>query len=88
MDPSPPNIASHVSWSHVGLALVFVSFNSTISQALRLRIGASLLIAALRCMAQLTVVAIILQNVAVKKLWAVVGIVCMFTLALETFARA
>jgi len=44
------------------------------------------MIAALRCMAQLTVVAVILQHLlSVKKLWAVAGIACMSFLALETF---
>jgi hypothetical protein len=46
------------------------------------------MIAALRCMAQLFVVAVILQHVlVVKKLWVVVGIARMSFLALEPFPR-
>jgi len=42
MHPSPPNPVSYLSWSHVGLGLVLVAFNSAISQILRLRIGTAL----------------------------------------------
>jgi ABC-type iron transport system FetAB permease component len=88
MHPSPANPASYLGWSHVGFGLVLVAFNSAISQILRLRIGTSLVIAALRCMTQLFVVAVILQHVlVVKKLWAVVGIARMSLLALEPFSR-
>jgi ABC-type iron transport system FetAB permease component len=83
---SPPNPASHLGWLHVCFGLIFVVFNSAISQILQLRIGTSLMIAALRCMVQLTVVAVILQHLlSVKKPWAVAGIACMSFLALEKF---
>jgi hypothetical protein len=46
---------------------------------LQLDIGASLAIAALRCIAQLTTMGIVLQHVLVtKKLWAVAEITCTF----------
>ena len=47
MHPSLPTSVSHISWSHVGFGLAFIGFNSAISQVLQLRIGSSLIIAAL-----------------------------------------
>jgi len=84
--PSQPASISHrLDWSHVGLGLAFVAFNSVISQFLQLRIGASLAIAALRCMTQLTVMGAVLQHVLVmKNLWAVAGIACTFSSARNT----
>jgi hypothetical protein len=78
MDPaSQQTPVSHISWSHVGFGLAFIGFNSAISQVFQLRIGSSLIIAALRCMSQLTVVGAVLQHVlAVKKLWTVGVIAC------------
>jgi len=88
MHPSPLNTVSYLSWSHVGLGLVLVAFNLAISQILRLRIGTSLMIAVLRCMTQLFIVAVILQHMlVVKKPWAVVGIARMSFLSLEPFSR-
>ena len=83
MHPSQPTSISHrLDWSHVGFGLAFVAFNSVISQLLQLRIGASLAIAALRCITQLTVMGAVLQHVLVmKNLWAVAGIACTFSSA-------
>jgi len=79
MPPSLPIHISYLGWTHVGVGLTFVAFNSAISYVLELHFGSSLAIAALRCMVQLTVVAIVLQWVlAVKKPWAVGGIACTF----------
>ena len=86
MHPSQPKSVSHrLDWSHVGFGLAFVAFNSVISQLLQLRIGASLAIAALRCMTQLTVMGAVLQHVFImKNLWAVAGIACTFSSARST----
>ena len=56
---------SHPSWSQVTVAFSLVAFNSAISQVLQLDIGASLVFAALRCMAQFIVVTFILRYVIV-----------------------
>ena len=73
---------SHIEWSHMSIGLAFVAFNVAISYVLKLHVGAGLVIAALRCMAQLMMVATVLQQVlAVKTLWAVAGIACAFFLA-------
>ena len=70
---------THFSWSHVAISFTFVVFSSAISQVLRLDVGALLAIAALRCMAQLIVVAFILRHIfAVESMWRVVRLSCMF----------
>src|SRR6266851_6407492 len=72
---------SHLGWLHVGFALTFLAFISAASQLLQLHLGASIAIATLRCIAQLTTMGIVLQHVLVtKKLWAVAEITCTFFL--------
>jgi ABC-type iron transport system FetAB permease component len=79
MDSLPKHPVADLGWSHVGIGLTFIAFNSIISQALQLHIGASLVSAALRCVVQLTLVATILQRVfAAENFWAVVGIACKY----------
>ena len=69
--------SSDVTWVNVGIALVFVLFNIGISTVFRLGIGLSLFIAALRCVGQLAVVAIILQKVfETEEPWLVALICC------------
>ena len=73
---SPPtSVSSHPtdpSWSHVTIAFTLVVLNSALSHVLQLNVGTSLVIAALRCMAQLIVVAFVLRHVfAVESMWAV-----------------
>ena len=76
---SPPTSVSHLDWSHVGFGLAFIAFISVVSQLLHLHVGASLAIAALRCIAQLTIMGAVLQHLLVmKNLWIVAGIACMF----------
>jgi ABC-type iron transport system FetAB permease component len=78
MHPSAPTSVSHLDWLHVGFGIAFVAFISAVSELLHLHVGASLAIAALRCMAQLTIMGVVLQHVLVMtNLWAVAGIACM-----------
>ncbi|KAI0248908.1 UPF0014-domain-containing protein [Lactifluus subvellereus] len=85
MDSSPPSSNSNLGWSHVGIGLAFITMNIALSQALQLRIGASLTIAALRCVVQLTFVATVLQRVfAAQNMWAVGGIALLLN-TLGTF---
>jgi ABC-type iron transport system FetAB permease component len=66
-------------WSQVTAAFALVAFNSAISQVLQLDVGASLVIAALRCMVQLIVVTFVLRYVfAVESMWAVVRLARRF----------
>jgi ABC-type iron transport system FetAB permease component len=77
MDPLPSQPVADLGWSQVGFALTFITFNSIISQVLQLDVGASIMIAALRCVVQLTLMATILQHVfAADNFWAVAGIAC------------
>ena len=63
---------SHPSWSQVTVAFSLVAFNSAISYVLQLDIGASLVIAALRCITQLPIVTFILRYIfVVESMWAV-----------------
>src|SRR5260370_9359881 len=72
--PSSPIVVLQVT-----LALAFMASSPVVSRALRLHIFASLMIAALHCMAQLTVIAIVLQHVlASKSVWTVTGITRTF----------
>jgi Uncharacterised protein family (UPF0014) len=75
MDTSPPSSDASLGWSNVGIGVVFVVVNAGLSNALQLHIEASLAVAALRCIVQLTFVATILQRVFVtQNPWVVVGI--------------
>ena len=73
----------HPSWSQVTAAFSLVAFNSAISHVLQLDVGASLVIAALRCMAQLIVVTFVLRYIfVVESMWAVARLARKFSTAL------
>ena len=77
MDIGPEKPTAQLSWQNVGLAFSFILFNAGISKAFGLGVGTSLVTAAIRCIVQLTLVAIILQNVfQTSNLWGVAGIAC------------
>jgi ABC-type iron transport system FetAB permease component len=87
---SAPTLVSHPSRSQVTVAFSLVAFNSAISQVLQLDVGASLVIAAFRCMAQLTVVTFVLRYAfAVESMWAVARLARRFPTVLlqERLAR-
>lgn len=66
-----------LSWGNVGLAFSFIVFDAVISRVYGLGVGSSLTTAALRCVLQLSVVAIILQKIfETNNPWAVAGIAC------------
>jgi ABC-type iron transport system FetAB permease component len=72
-----------LTWMNVGIALTFVLFDIGVSTVLRLGIGVSLLIAALRCMGQLALVAAVLHKVfETKNPWHVAFICCASALSL------
>jgi ABC-type iron transport system FetAB permease component len=66
---------AELGWSNVGLGLSFIIFNVAVSTFLGLGVGHSLLVAAIRCVIQLAVVAILLQKVfETENPFAVAGI--------------
>jgi ABC-type iron transport system FetAB permease component len=81
MDSFPKDPVADLDWSHVGFGLTFIVFNSVVSQVLQLHLGTSLVVASLRCVVQLTLVATILQQVfAAKNIWAIAGIACKYAI--------
>jgi ABC-type iron transport system FetAB permease component len=64
-----------LSWLNVGLGFLFIVFDAVLSAALGLGIGGSLLVAAIRCVIQLSVMGLVLDKVfASDNIWGVVGI--------------
>jgi hypothetical protein len=69
--------SDHLTWTNVAIGLTFILFDVGVSTILRLGVGVSLLVAALRCIGQLAVVATVLQGVFEhKNPWSVAGIAC------------
>ncbi|XP_006459590.1 hypothetical protein AGABI2DRAFT_184217 [Agaricus bisporus var. bisporus H97] len=69
------SLQKNLSWHNVLIAFAFISFNALVSWVLEIGIGKSLLISAVRCMVQLTLVATILQQVFMaENKWIVAGI--------------
>ena len=74
-----PETSSELTWINVAIALAFILFDIGVSTVFRLGIGLSLLIAALRCVGQLALVATILQRVfETENPWLVALICCTF----------
>ena len=75
--------SSELTWINVVISLTFVLFDIGVSTVFRLGIGLSLLIAGLRCVGQLALVATILHQVfETKNPWLVFLICCTFVLPL------
>ena len=71
----PGTGTTHLNWGNVGLAFSFIVFNAIISTTYGLGVGSSLLTAAIRCVVQLSVVALVLQRVfEANNPWAVAAI--------------
>ena len=74
--------SSNLTWINVGIALALILFDIAVSAVFRLGIGLSLIIAALRCISQLALVAAVLHRVfEAKNPWVVGLICCAFTLS-------
>ncbi|KZT67411.1 hypothetical protein DAEQUDRAFT_673237 [Daedalea quercina L-15889] len=84
---APGGATSPLSWANVGLAFSFIVFNAIVSLTFGLGIGSGLVTAALRCIAQLSVVALLLQQVfEMNNPWAVAAIAFLLNImgTLET----
>lgn len=68
--PSPT-----LSWVNVGTGFLFILFDALLSGALGLGIGGSLVVAAIRCVVQLSVMGLVLDKVfASDNIGGVIGI--------------
>ncbi|PSR78110.1 hypothetical protein PHLCEN_2v7574 [Hermanssonia centrifuga] len=77
MDGGPGEPSKDLSWENVGLAFSFIILDAVVSRALGLGVGTSLVTSGLRCVVQLSLVALILQKVfETNNPWAVAGIAC------------
>ena len=73
--------SNELTWINVGISLAFVLFDISVSTVFKLGVGLSLLIAGLRCVGQLALVATILHEVfETKNPWLVFLICCAFVL--------
>jgi ABC-type iron transport system FetAB permease component len=74
MDATPGD-TTNLTWVNVGLGLAFIFFNATISSALNLGVGSSLVTSAFRCIVQLAIMGLVLQRIfETNNPWAVGGI--------------
>jgi len=74
-----------LGWSNVFLALSFVLFDTVLSSLYRLGISRSMITAAFRCVVQLTIMGLVLQNIfETKSPWGVAGLALLLNL-LGTF---
>jgi len=74
---APSGQQEDLQWSNVAIGMGFILFDVGVSTVFRLGVGVSLLVAALRCIGQLAVVATLLQQVFDNKNpWLVALISC------------
>ena len=92
MDPGgDTDSTTHLNWGNVGLAFSFILLDGVLSTTFGLGVGSSLVTAAVRCVVQLSVVALILQKVfETNNPWAVAGMACVLNLmgTMETGASS
>lgn len=74
---APGGETQNLTWENVGLAFSFILFDAVVSKTFGLGVGTSLVTSAVRCVVQLTLVALVLQKVFdANHPWAVAGIAC------------
>lgn len=77
MDRGPDGSTTQLSWQNIGFAFGFIFFDAVVSKVFGLGVGTTLVISAVRCVVQLSVVALILQQVfEANNPWAVTAIAC------------
>ena len=77
-----PMASSELTWVNVAISLTFVLFDIGVSRVFSLGIGLSLLIAGLRCVGQLALVATVLHEVfETKNPWVIFLICCVSVLS-------
>ncbi|KAF8322712.1 UPF0014-domain-containing protein [Clavulina sp. PMI_390] len=74
-----------LSWGNVGIGFAFIAFDVLFSAVLGVNVGGSLFSSAIRCIIQLSIMALVLQSVFhAKSPWAVAGLTLLLVL-LGTF---
>lgn len=84
MDPTPD---TQLTWVNVAIGLLFIVFDAVLSGVLGLGIGTSLMVAAARCILQLSVMSLVLGKVFEShNIFAVAGIALLLNVlgAIET----
>jgi len=83
--PGVSGTQPELTWINVAIGLAFILFDIGVSSIFQLGIGISLLVAALRCIGQLAVVATILHQVFERKNPWMVALICFVLNLLGTF---
>ncbi|KAL5526352.1 hypothetical protein ACEPAF_8075 [Sanghuangporus sanghuang] len=77
----PPDSNTHLTWSNVGLGFSFVIFDAVVSRVFGLGVGVPLLTAAVRCVVQLAIMALVLQKIfEAENPWGVAGLAFLLNL--------
>ena len=75
---NPPDSKTHLTWKNIGLGLTFVAFDAIISRVFGLGVGVPLVTSAIRCIIQLSIMALVLQKIfEADNPWGVSGLACM-----------
>jgi len=81
MDDVPRGEQSLLTWSNVALAFSFVAFDAVLSSVYRLEISSSLITAAVRCVIQLSIMALVLESIfKAKSPYGVAGLALLLNL--------
>ncbi|KAI8075310.1 hypothetical protein BC940DRAFT_287986 [Gongronella butleri] len=81
------DVYPHLSWYNVSIAALFLLINAAISIRLRLKLEKQLVIAALRCLVQLTIMGLLLRDIfETRRFYYVMGltVLMLFLSACET----
>jgi ABC-type iron transport system FetAB permease component len=71
----PADSKTHLTWGNVGIGFAFVAFDALISQTFGLGVGLPLVTAAVRCIVQLALMALVLQKIfEAENPWGVAGL--------------
>lgn len=73
----PSEGRTHLTWANVGIGFVFVAFDAVVSHGFGLGVGLPLITAAVRCIIQLALMALVLQKIFDSDSpWGVAGLAC------------
>lgn len=79
MDVGNPGSTPQLTYGNVALAFSFILFDTSVSTFFGLGVGGSIVTAAIRCVVQLSLVALVLKKVfETNNDWAVAGITCSY----------